>query len=940
MICICHRFQQAGRGRRKLLFSRSSLLRLSRGAMILWLLALLCGGTRRGAAVQAQVVEPARPEKVTVLIRYQILAERNDRILQYRALMKYLESIGFVDDRPNEMERAEDALDPAAHRLQGTIPSANILRILQHPLVQNFIVAPPGFSFAENPDELTMVRIVLRSGLLGSDQQLLHRQVLERLQIFQFQEALGYDTLQYTQIKGRLAKKFLLALWRDFRDEPTGWFWSATARSDLPRPLADAPPIRWVEVLPAGEIGQRITPPPVEGAEVRWSPELRARLADVSTAEQPLRVEVLFPMSMETRTRQLQDLLDANYAGALSGASNTGLRVGLASVEGVVGNVVTIHFQRASDIKHFSTLVPYSLLLRLPRASTRTYRRVARQEQALPLEEIVRQTGAILLHQRGYRGKGVRVVLLVTDLEGVSEQVGKTLPPSTHWIDLTSELNPDLQPLPVTAPPEEHNGLILAQALAAVAPEAELILVRIDPNSLFQVAEVVRWLRDRDYISPALHMRGREIERQIPLALERKQQAIQKRQQVLQKPDSEENLRQLLHQSQAELQAAETAVKNAYARYDRYLLLRQQLQSLLRGADVLVNPWVWDAGYPVDGCSPLSQQVTSLLTRQPPRIISPTRPQPIQAVPPPVWIQAASVAPRTVWAGRFRDDNTNNFLEFAPPDQPLPKRHWSRELNFLAWHTEEGEELLDLPAGCTVRCTLQWREPLDPQFPDLSRPLYPVTLHLWKQLDPTGQKQASDEMSEVARTVAGPYPIYTEDGSVVYEQILEYRVEAAGRYAVVVGMGERPPALLTALQRQVEIYARLMVDTLPPLPGRGHVVLHSFASTAAGVGLPGDIAETITIGTESAQQLHQGGPSIPLRRKPDYLLPDSVAWATASYQGTAMGTVISGGIAVLLRQAGVMNTNPFRTIGVPDGSPLRLPEAWLHRLPAALRQRD
>jgi hypothetical protein len=106
------------------------------------------------------------------------------------------------------------------------------------------------------------------------------------------------------------------------------------------------------------------------------------------------------------------------------------------------------------------------------------------------------------------------------------------------------------------------------------------------------------------------------------------------------------------------------------------------------------------------------------------------------------------------------------------------------------------------------------------------------------------------------------------------------------------------------------------------------------------VGLPGDIAETITIGTESAQQLHQGGPSIPLRRKPDYLLPDSVAWATASYQGTAMGTVISGGIAVLLRQAGVMNTNPFRTIGVPDGSPLRLPEAWLHRLPAALRQRD
>lgn len=908
-------------------------LRMPLVGIALGLLALCGIGGGSGRTAQAQVREPARPDKVTVLIRYEILTERNQRILQYRAFSKYLTSLGFVDERTDEEERASDALDPVAHRLQGVMPSANISRLLEYPAVRSVIVAPPGFSWSEEPDQPVPVRIVLRSGLSPVQQRLLHRQVRERLPLFGFQEALGYDTSGFTQIKGRLPRKFLLALWRDFRDQPTGWFWSATPRRELPSPLADASPIRWVEVLPGGEAGQRLAPAAPEGVEARWSPELRARLADAATADKPLRVEVLFPEPMEAQTRQLQSLLDANFGGALAKAGDSSLRMSLASVEGVVGNVVTIHFERASDVKHFSTLLPRALLLRLPQSAGATCRLVPRSERAIPLEEIVRQTGASALHQRGYRGQGVRVVLLVADLEGVPAEIGKTLPRSTRWIDLTSELNPDLRPLPVAKTPQECTGLKLAQALAAVAPEAELVLLRIDPSALFQVAEVARWLRDRDYLSPAMHIRGREMERQIQLALERKQRAIQKRQEALQKPGSEEALRQLLQQSQAEVQAAETALQDTYARYDRYLRLRQELQSLVYGAAVVVNPWVWEAGYPLDACSPLSQQVEGLLLRPSPRITSPTRPASAQFLPPPVWVQAASATHQAVWTGLFRDEDGNGLLEFVPAGSPLPKDHWSRELNFLAWQTDDGQERLDLPAGCTLRCTLQWREPLETELAEALRPLYPVSLRLWKQLDPSGQKQASDEMSEVARSAGGPYPIFLGGGSVVYEQILEFRPAEAGRYALVVDLGVGRSYPLAALQRQVEISPRLLVETLSPGGPAGRVILQSFTSSAGGVGLPGDIAETVTIGADGPGQLQQGGPSIPLRRKPDYLLPEQVAWGTAASRGTAVGTAISGGLAALLVQAGVSDIHPFRKIGLADRAKLHVPSAWLQRLP-------
>ncbi|MCS7020431.1 MAG: hypothetical protein NZU63_01235 [Gemmataceae bacterium] len=894
-------------------------------------------GQAQGPVTESPVREPPRPEKVAVLIRYQILTERDQRILQYRAFSRYLEGIEFVDDRTDPEERAADALDPTSFRLQGTIPSAQVLKILHHPAVQSLLIMPVGFSFIDDPDSILPVRIVLRSGLTPRNQQLLYRQVLERLQLFGFQEAIGYDTRDYTQIKGRLPKRHLLALWRDFRDEPSGWFWNSTLRRELPRPLADASPIRWVEVLPAGEAGQRLPVGTVGELESRWTPALRARLADAATAGQPLRVEAVFSRPMEDELPALQELLESTYGGTKTPKADT-LRLSSVSVEGVVGNVATLYFQQASDLKHCTSILPHLLFLRLPQEPTVTLTRLVRGEAAVPLERLLEQLGVRLLHQKGYQGQGTRIVVLVTDLDGVAEQIGKTLPATTRWIDLTAELNPQVQPLPVEG--KDRSGLALAQAVAAVAPAAELILVRLDPTALFQVAEVVRWLQQPDYLSPALRLRGRELERQLQRALEQKQQAIQKRQQLLQNPESPEMLRQQVQEVQAAVQAAETLLREVTARYERYQNLRQDLARFLQDVTVVIHPWAWDAGYPLDGYSPLSRQLEGVLSWSlPQRIVRPavhTKGMRPSRPRPPVWLQAASAMEGNVWVGLLRDDNDNGLLDYTHPSDPLPADQWNREMNFLAWQTADGTVLPELPQGTAFRCTLQWREPLDPNFPDWSRPLYALNMHLWRQLDPSGQKQASDEMTEVARSVGGPYPIQVADGTVVYEQILEVTITTAGRYALVISLGQREKPPIGALQRQVEIVTRLFVETTASGPGgAGRCVWRSFASVVAGVGLPGDIPETITIGAETPWQLRAAGPTIPLLRKPDYLMPPVVSMGAQSWRGTAMGTAVSGGLAALLLQAGLTDPNPFRVAGARSESVLRLPESFFQRLPPA-----
>src|SRR5262249_44593009 len=153
------------------------------------------------------------------------------------------------------------------------------------------------------------------------------------------------------------------------------------------------------------------------------------------------------------------------------------------------------------------------------------------------------------------------------------------------------------------------------------------------------------------------------------------------------------------------------------------------------------------------------------------------------------WVQAASAAGPTVWGGPFRDVNRDAAMEFAPPEAPLPPMNWSNDMNFLGFQGADGKIVAELSAGAKGRFTMPWREPLDPNFPSVDRPAFPVVLRVFRQLDPTGTKIPSDEMAEEARSTGGPYPILLTNTFVVYEQILEFTAANAGRYALVVAKG-------------------------------------------------------------------------------------------------------------------------------------------------------
>src|SRR5436190_2086877 len=115
-------------------------------------------------------------------------------------------------------------------------------------------------------------------------------------------------------------------------------------------------------------------------------------------------------------------------------------------------------------------------------------------------------------------------------------------------------------------------------------------------------------------------------------------------------------------------------------------------------------------------------------------------------------------------------------MEFMPPNQPLPLGTWTRELNFLGYRDPNGKTNPTLTAGSKVRLNVQWREPHDPDAYGGRESVVPLNLRVFRQLDPTGEKRATDELQEVARSVGGPYRVAVDQTYGVYEQIVDFDV--------------------------------------------------------------------------------------------------------------------------------------------------------------------
>lgn len=866
------------------------------------------------SAGSAQVIYPEKPAESDVFIHYRIRADQTERIRQYRAMTAYFQSLKFA---PAEREDADlDIFDPTAEYTHGSIPTANAAKLLDDPRVITVLTTPTGW-VAPAEDQKVQVRIRIAGPIAPREQRMLQEQVARHLGLLGFTEAISYDHIGHTRIRGALPAGNLFKLLRDLRGQPSGWFLAEVPPRYLPEPLRSIVPIRFVEVLPdPAEAAPVFSPPATPTGKL--TEDLQAVVSDPARQTQPLRVEAVLETVPVGSARDVRFLLQNQVSGA--------------TLEGIIGVVATIRLQRVADVPLLAAL-PNIRTLRLPRGGHDTLSLdTANAPDSVKLNSLLQSSKVAELHRLGYQGQGVHLVVIGSGFPGVDALIGKELPHTTQIIDLTAELDPSLKPQPAAS--ESAPGNLVAQTAHLVAPAARLTLVRVDPSAFHQLLTVARSVVGRQEYSVAMLTRSVElVKRGEELQFIRNKVVEEYREAFANLSDDPQPAarREAAAAAMTQLTNDERDVRDRFA---RLTALKTAIDGLA-GAQVVINTLVWESGYPLDGLSVVSEYLTARFAGQPPHahIGRPQRPDI------PVWVQAGSDALGRVWAGPFLDRDGNGILEFVDTGTALPKQRWTPELNFLRFIPKDGMPGVVIPAETRVRFTVQWREPhpLDQVLP--AEPVFPLTLRLFRQLDPEGKAHASDELVEVARSSVRPTRLMRTSGSGIYEVSLDVTIPADGVYALRVDGKPAVNPAIPALETGFEIYPRIVIDPAnAEAAERGRVLFETFVPQAVGVGIPGDSPAALTVGVgkptayREPLSLTGAGPGVALASKPDLLSAGTIMMDSASGTGPGMATGFAGGTAALLGSAGVRGSELVRAVNLRPGGPLVLPDYWLSRL--------
>ncbi|CAN5583026.1 hypothetical protein BH11PLA2_BH11PLA2_34780 [soil metagenome] len=841
----------------------------------------------------AQVKAPPLPQMYHADIRYRIEADRSGRVRIFRAMEAELKELGFVPDVREDSDL--DILDPNADRMPGTISSANAEKLLGVTAVQAVLLRNVESALPEDINKPVQVNLKLAGGLDPTTQRLLHEQAIMQLKGLGFVPSVGYDHRGFNRIRGSLPAGQVPNLLKDLRGQPAGLFLPTTARDKLPTPLANLNAIRLTEVLPDLDVLMLPLLPPA--VSPKYASDLRYALTDVAFNSKPMRVEasLVQPISDLKQFRfKLKSLLPNVH------------------VEGVVGSLVTFYVPNMKDLEFLATL-PDVVAIRLPPAARSTVR-----VGSTNVGDVLATTNIRELHARGYKGADRRIVILAS-------QFGNTdmLPANTQFIDLTPELSPTLDPKPLAG---FDDGTPVALAARAAAPDATLILVRIDPAAFHQLTTIAKAIRGDLTLSIAQVARAETLLDEYQILGIRKDIVTNEYTAAMSNLSDDEKPATRREKAKAEmirLQTDEAAFRVKYARMEK---LRKGVESL-KDAHAVINSLTWDDGYPVDGLSDFAQYLDLNFTPGPARSALAASRQP--AVP--TWVQAASESTWSVWSGPASDADGNRVLEFADAKAALPAGTWTRELNFLAHLKDDGTASVELPEGAKVRLVVQWREPHDPNTPLVAEPMLAFNLQLLKQYDPSGAKFATDELAVVGLSEGKPVRLLKTESAGVYEQTLEVTVPAAGRYATRVTLTPAATSRFAAETRLAEVYPKITVRPVGGMEGR--IIFASFLVQAGGVGIPADSAGAFTVGRSNAKgqslSLLGAGPGVSLRMKPEVLIGGDSGTATGS--GISAATI--GGLAACLADVGVRPSQLVGTMAIQANGALLLPHDWLLTLP-------
>jgi hypothetical protein len=875
---------------------------LSRHAARLLIAFLLClPALADWSAGRAQNASPPAPTEYQAVIRYRIRASAEVRVPQFREMIRYLESIGF-HKAPGPEDEEEDA-DQV--RLAGTISAANAHKILRERHVRSVLLIPAGFTVPAEADVAVKVQLLLPTTLELERQQVLARQVAAGLAAQGFREAIGYDNRGHTRLVGYFPAGKLELLLEDLRWQGTGWLAPAEPVADLPQPLRSGWPVSMVEVIPepAGvppAKGFAAGPATDDESLLKISRDLRALLKQ----QEPMRLELVLAAPPQTT----DDVWRRDLARTAPGSM----------LEGQMGAVITLRAPPAQAAE--LAKLPSVLTVRLPRPA---------RAQVLPLSGPVadnagtlRASGLERLHALGHRGKGVRIAVVGDDFRGHERFVGKQLPACTRYLDLTGETTATVQPEPFSgAAPALASGTQGALVAALAAPEAELTLIRISPDSPYQLEAVSRWIDGEIPNTFALEQRAREIEAENTRLEGRADELLVERRQVRDNFGEDKasvERREAYYKNQAELEEQQKVLR---LRRRRYLNLLHDLISL-KGIQLVANTLAWNEGYPVDGSGALSRYFDS-------RQLGLAR-----------WFQAAGDATGQAWAGFFQDRDGNGILEFAAAGQLMKPGRWTHELNFLGWQPLGAANNPELPKS-RLRISVQWQEPHDPRLAGLKEdvyrvPLAQVELLLLRQRDPSGSKLRLDDMELAAQSTGVPLRLFERPGSASYEQTVEYEVAAPGRYALMV-RGQVPRSIRPASEPTVpgeertwELRPRLFLSVLDEASRlKGKAVFLDYATDQGTPGMPADAHQILATGAarlSGKPELYSSpGPAFgqALHGKPDLLAFDRFQFGAESElacSGTGLAACFAAGL-----EAAILSSRP----------PIQPKPPWMPTYPSA-----
>jgi hypothetical protein len=866
----------------------------------------------------AEPASPPPPETYDVQISYRINAFRNERLLQYYEMMRYLKKVGF---QRNPQDVAENEGENVAHtRISGTIPGRRAHELLNERHIRSIQLIPHGAKIPEDKATRVRVEIELFNGLTPEGQYRLNRQTFEVLAGLSFFEAVGYDHRGYTRLVGSVPFNGVETLLTDLRQQPAG--------QKLPGPFKNVWAVRTSSVSPN-------IPPPIPRPRLpqvpqeqeKLSPDLREVLTDAAAAAKPMRLEVILAGVPAAGDKSYLRLLGGVVPGLI--------------VEGRLGPLVTVVANPAQA--PMLAAVPAVIGVRLPRLPQPFHPSTTGDQTRW--QPLLDASGAARLQAMGRTGRGTRLAVVDSDFRGWEALVGKGLPADTRLIDFTAERNVDLLPDPLPAGDGSGSGTRRALTIARLAPEINLTLIRIDPASPYMLEETARAINGDDVPSINLDNRLTEIQADRDALDKRRDQLAEERGQVLNTfPTQDESQQRLLKQAEEQNLTPEqvenldvfkrlperdrafvlyrvrqrTYERDARAfqqRLARYLQYKQNILSL-RGIRVVASARSWHDGFPVDGTSALSRYFDD---------------RPFRAA---LWFQAAGDTRGQSWTGLFRDADANGIMEFSDPLLTPPPGLWSPELNFLSWQTPKGQTVRDLPAGARLRFSLQWREAHDPLYAQTGEDPYRqplarnMRIFLLRQLDPTGKSQPADDMEIVAQSVDAGMRLNATPNSATYEITLDVQIKQAGRYAVRVG-GMAPDSIyppgdptLPFMRKHSEMHVRLFVA---PRDASGRAIFRDYTTATGSLGMPADARTAITVGAAGSDNQRQpyssgGAPfGLDLLAKPDILSYDGGG-------GTAESAAFAAGLAALVPLAGRTPTACLQNLHVPPGGVLRLPE--------------